>query len=155
MSYHIEDEPRPGALQTVAVRPFWPLLGVMLGGAWLAWPWFVLNSVAVGSPTLKRELAWAAGGFAGSAVLIFGILHLHLNGLLAEPSLPYALLALTVWKLWVSYRLFVLQSRTFELYEYFGGEVKNGMLVVLAALFFARQALLTNLPSDFLVLLLQ
>jgi len=42
--YRIADEPRPGALSQLAVNPLWPLLAVMLGGTWIAWPWFALNT---------------------------------------------------------------------------------------------------------------
>ena len=33
----VADEPLPGPLQRIAVNPFWPLLAVMFGGAWVSW----------------------------------------------------------------------------------------------------------------------
>lgn len=157
MTYRIEDEPRPGKLQTIAVRPLWPLLGVMLGGTWLAWPWFVLNAVAVGSPTLWREILWVAGGFVGAAGLIVGLFGLVGAGILPEAGIPYAVIALVVWKLLVSYRVYMLQARTFELYEYFGGTVKNGLMVAVAALFLEPQllGLLQGAEQTFWILLLR
>lgn len=135
MTYRIEDEPRPGALEAAAVRPFWPLLGVMLGGTWLAWPWFVVNGVAVGSPTLWREVLWVVGGFAGTVGLILGMVFLDNAEILSDAVIPYLPIVLVVWKLLVSYRVYMLQARTFELYEYFGGAVKSGLILVVAALF--------------------
>ena len=41
--YRIADEPRPGAMEHLAVDPLWPFLAIMFGGAWLSWPWFVFK----------------------------------------------------------------------------------------------------------------
>lgn len=157
MTYRIEDEPRPGALQAIAVRPLWPLLGVMLGGTWLAWPWFVVNGIAVGSPTLWREISWVVGGLLGAAGLIVGIFTLAGAGVLPEAGLSYAVISLVVWKLLVSYRLYMLQARTFELYEYFGGTVKNGLMIAVAALFVEPRLLdlLRGAGQSFWILLLR
>jgi hypothetical protein len=145
MSYRIGDEPRPGALARVAVDPMWPLLAVMLGGVWLSWPWFVLNGVAVGSPTRRRELLWAVGGFLAEALLLLGGVVLVARFGLVGAAAAYALLPITVWKLAVSYVLYSLQVRTFHLYRYFGGTVGNGVLVAAAAMF-VRPQLLKLLP---------
>lgn len=157
MTYRIDDEPAPGRLQQIAVRPLWPLLGVMLGGAWLAWPWFVVNGVAVGSPTLRREIAWVVGGFVGTAGLIASIFYLLNTGRLPEAGFAYALISVVVWKLLVSYRLYMLQARTFELYRYFGGTVKNGLMVAVAALFVEPRllGLLQDAGHYFWILLLR
>lgn len=134
-AYRILDEPRPGALSHLAVRPFWPLLGLMLGGFWLALPWFVFNGIAVGSPTRGREILISLGGLAGAAALTFGIFALDGAGWIdSRLEVKLALLVVLVWKLGVAYALCMLQSRSFELYEHFGGRVRNGLLVVLAAL---------------------
>lgn len=135
--YRILDEPRPGALAHLAVRPFWPLLGLMLGGFWLALPWFVLNGFAVGSPTRGRELAVSLGGLAGAAALTAAVLRLDRTAWIdSRLEVQLALLVVLVWKIAVAYHLCVLQSRSFELYEHFGGSVRNGIFVVLAALWF-------------------
>jgi hypothetical protein len=140
-TYRIEDEPSPGPLAEWSVRPFWPLLAVMLGGVWLSWPWFVLNGVAVGSPNLKKEIGWAVGGVVVQIGLAVALLVAFERGLMPERAVPYALLVLVVWKLLVSYRLYQLQAGSFELYEYFGGTVKNGMLLVFVGLFFGPRLL--------------
>jgi len=131
-TYQIMDEPQPGGLSRVAVQPFWPLLAVMFGGAWLSWPWFVLNAIAIGSPTRRRETIIAICGFAGNFVLSIGIGTLLYNGTLPQGVGPYLGLGLIVWKLGISYWLFVLQSHTFGIYEYYGGTVQNGLIVVVA-----------------------
>lgn len=152
MSYHIKDEPHPSTLSHLAVNPVWPLFGVMFGGALVSWTWFVVNAVAVGSPTRRREIAWAAGGFAGSFALILAIFILAGREVLDPVGVRYALLALTVWKLLVSYWLYVLQSRNFNLYEHFGGQVRNGVVVVIAA-FFLVPRILGGLPTVWALLL--
>lgn len=128
MSYRIADEPRPTRLGQLAVRPFWPLFAVMLAGTWLSWPWFVVNAFAVGSPNRRRETLVAVLGVIGTAALIVGIIFVGRG--LSEGQQTYLPLLLVGWKLGISYWLFFLQAETFELYEYFGGTVKNGMLGV-------------------------
>ncbi len=72
-AYHIPDEPRPAGLAHMTVNPFWPLLCVMFVGAGFSWAWFVLNGIAMGSPTRRRELWIAIGGLLGNAVLLIGV----------------------------------------------------------------------------------
>jgi hypothetical protein len=137
--YRILDEPRPGALARLAVNPLWPLLAVMFGGTWISWPWFVVNAFAVGSPTRWRETALAAAGFAGTAALFVGLVLLDARGVFGASGLAYAGVGLVVWKLAVSYWLYVLQGRTFALFEYFHGAARNGVLVVFAGYFLSRR----------------
>lgn len=153
--YHIEDEPHPGMLAQFATNPLWPLLGVMLGGVWLGWSWFVFNSFAVGSPTRWRESVWIVGGLLVSGVLISLSAYLADTHIIeGQAQIHYALLVLTVWKLAVSYAVFTLQSRTIELYEYYGGVLRNGIWVVALAMLFGRAAVIGALPDYFLKLLL-
>lgn len=152
MSYRILDEPQPGPMAQLAVQPFWPLLAVMFGGAWLSWPWFAVNGYAIGSPTRKRELTLAVAGFAGTFFLLVFLTGILDSGLLPEVAGRYLPVALSVWKLGVSYWLFAMQSRTFDLYQHFGGPVRNGILVVLAATFLGP-ALLGGLPGILQVIL--
>lgn len=152
MSYRVLDEPNPGGFSHLAVNPLWPLLAVMLGGVWLSWPWFVLNAFAVGSPTRSRELGLALGGLGGTAGLLVLLGWLRYQDLLGDVGFSYAVVGLVVWKLLVSYWLYVLQARTFGLYEYFGGTVRNGALVVVLA-FFLRPRVLAGLPGFLQVIL--
>lgn len=139
--YQIADEPRAGGLAHLVVNPIWPLFAIMFGGAWLSWPWYVFNGVAVGSPTIRQEIALAVGGFLGSALLVLLIFVLRSENILTTGMNPYAFLVLLVWKLAVTYALFSVQGRTFGIYEYYGGTVKNGFIVLLLGLFVGRRAL--------------
>lgn len=120
----------------LVVNPFWPLLAAMLAGAWVAFPWMIFNSVAIGSPTQRREILLAIAGLAGSVVITFGILSLRSGELLPVAGIPYALLFLTVFRLATAYVIYLVQSRTFSLFEYYGGIVRSGVIpLVLATLF--------------------
>ena len=133
-TYHIPDEPRPGGLAHVTVNPFWPMLCVMFVGAGMSWTWFVLNGIAMGSPTRKREMGIAIGGLVGNLVLLLGVLgtfdRLGFDG---ELTLPYLLLVVVVWKLAISYVLYMLQAGSFGIYEYYGGTVQNGWIGLILA----------------------
>lgn len=154
-SYRIEDEPRPGGLEHLAVGPVWPFFSLMFAGSWLAFPWFVFNGFAVGSPTRYRELAVAVGGLVGSFLLAVGLVVLHGSRVLSDAWFPYLGVALTVWKLGLGYVLHHLQSRTFFLYEHFGGQARNGLPVVLLGAVLGRRAVLAALePVPLLALVL-
>ena len=128
--YRIADEPAPSGLSHLAVNPIWPLFAIMFGGAWLSWPWFVLNAWAMGSPTRLREAGLAALGFAGNVVVTIAFLVIYGMQLLPEWTAPYLLILFSGWKLGISYWLFVRQGRTFGLFEYYGGKARNGLPVV-------------------------
>ncbi len=146
MSYRIFDEPRPSQLSHLAVNPIWPLLGVMFGGAWLSWPWFAVNAYAVGSPTRRRELMLALIGFPGTFAVLMGIGWLAQLVGIDSPQSRYLGVALSVWKLAVSYWLYVMQARSFGLWEHYGGAARSGMLVIAAA-FFLRRPILEAVPQ--------
>jgi hypothetical protein len=151
-SYRIVDEPAPTGMASAAVDPMWPLFAVMFGGAWLAWPWFIFNAFAIGSPTRRREAMLAAAGLAGTigVAMLFGLL--IATHVLHKEQTWLALLAITLWKLGVSYWLFAWQRRTFELYQYFGGVTRNGVLVVVAAAF-VKPTVLGLVPGFWKVIL--
>jgi hypothetical protein len=133
--YKIADEPSPGALANLAVNPMWPFIAIMFGGAWLSWSWFVFNGIAVGSPTKRREWLWVIGGLGVSGVLVAVFSLMISKGLIVEPHIKYVMLLLVAWKLGVTYVLYSLQGHSIEIYEYYGGELRNGIYVVVAALF--------------------
>lgn len=134
--YRIPDEPLPSTWQHLAVRPFWPLLSVMLAGAWMAWPWLAINAKAIGSPTARTEIRLCLLGFLGSTVLGLAILGALGAGLIhSKPVLSLLMLLVVVWRLGITYWVMILQSRTFHLYEHFGGTVRSGLYVLLAGIF--------------------
>lgn len=144
--YHILDEPTPGPMSNIVVHPLWPLLALMLGGMWLALPWFVINGYGSGSPTRVRELVIAVSGLVLTAGAVSGIIVLDGTQLLQGTSVHYALLGVSLIKLATCYLLYVIQARSFEIYVYYGGVQRSGLLVVFAAAVFARRALWAVIP---------
>jgi len=145
--YRIADEPVPGPLAVVATNPLWPFIAVMLGGVWLSWGWFAINSFAVGSPSRRKEILWIITGLLVSAIMIFAILASAERGIIAKAHIKYAMLTVTVWQLGVSYVLYMLQSRTIEIYEYFGGVLRNGFFFLVLAAFIGRPMVAAKLPA--------
>jgi hypothetical protein len=133
-AYRIQDEPAPSGLGHLIVNPVFPLLSIMFAGAWLALPWFAFNAFALGSPTRRKELALALAAPVGLVAISLGLAVAYTLLKLPEASLPYLRVLLIVWKLAVAYWLFDLQKRGFALHEYFGGRVRNGVLVLVAGL---------------------
>jgi hypothetical protein len=126
MSYQIADQPLDSTLRDYVVRPSAPLLATMLCGAWLAWPWFAFNAIAMGSPTRRREIGLCAAAFAGTAALAWIVIALVDAGAIPKGiPLRLALLAVTAFKLAMSYHMAHVQERTFHVYEYYGGTVRN------------------------------
>lgn len=150
--YKLVDEPKPGALAKIAVQPLWPLLAVMAGGVWLSWPWFLLNAVAVGSPTRRRELFVVLGGALATLVTLYGIAVAIKLKWIGSIGAPYWLVGLTVVKLTFTYWLYALQQRTFGLYEHFGGTLANGLPIVVLG-FLAERRLAEHLPKFWYLLL--
>ncbi len=141
-SYAIIDEPKPTAMAHLAVQPVWPLFAVMFGGSWLSWPWFAFNAFAVGSPTKWKELGAVCVGFVGKLLIAFGLIALFDAGVTSQETGFLALIiALDVWKIAVSYWLYITQDRTIELFKYTGGKLRNGIILVVAG-FYINQRLL-------------
>ncbi len=127
--YALVDEPSPGPLAEFAVRPFWILVGLMLAGAWLAFPWFVFNAHAVGSPSKNREI--------GLAVAYFGVATFAAMCavLLGEAGLPtsvvrYLLLMVVAIKAAAALGVATLQSRSIDLFEDVGGTVGHPVAIL-------------------------
>lgn len=133
MTYAIADEPVESSLRDYAVHPNAPLLATMLCGAWLAWPWFAFNAIAMGSPTRRREVALCGAAFAATFALAGIVLVLFHYGAIPDGApLRLALLAITTCKVAFSYQLAVIQERTFHVYEYYGGTVRDAQRVIAA-----------------------
>ena len=153
VGYRIEDEPSPSSLSGWAVRPFWPLLAQMVGGAWLAWPWFVLNAIALGSATRRREHLLVAVAAIGSIVLSALVSSLVQVGALGGWVAPYAAVALVTFKLGIAYWVHTLQQRTCALYEYFGHPVRNGIALVIVGSIVRQMLIASDLPLFLLLVL--
>lgn len=135
MTYKVMDEPAPGRLRTIAVHPQWPLLASMLCGAWLAWPWFVLNGIALGTPTRRREALTIGAGLLATIGLAWVLLLLVDRRVIESTlALRLALLLFFGCKLAVSYATVLLQARSFGTYEYYGGKVRSGVAPIVAGI---------------------
>jgi hypothetical protein len=134
MSYQIADEPTETSLGNYVVRPTVPLLAAMVAGAWLSWPWFAFNAIAMGSPTKKKELLLVAGAFVGTAVLAIIVIALARAGIL-PPGMPtrLAVLGIVTFKLTMTYYISNVQERTFHVYQYYGGSVRNASILLSVA----------------------
>ncbi len=131
MTYHIADEPIETSLSAYVVQPSMPLLAAMLAGAWLSWPWFAFNAIAMGSPTKKKEIALVVTAFVVTAVLAAILIALVRSDVI-ESSLIIRLsvLAIVTFKLAITYYIATVQSRTFHVYQYYGGHVRNAMPIL-------------------------
>ncbi len=69
-------------------------------------------------------------------------------GLESETALPYLLLIVVVWKLAVSYVLYMLQASSFGIYEYYDGKVQNGWFGLILT-YIAWRMLLVPALSEF------
>ena len=134
-TYQIADEPRPQGLAHLIVNPVWCLFAFMFAGVWLSWPWFILNGFWMGSPSRNRELVTALFGVVGSFALATVLLGAVGREWIPERWVGTSMAVFVVWKLFVSYRLFALQSRTFDLHQYYGGVARNGLIPVLLGAF--------------------
>jgi hypothetical protein len=150
--YQILDEPLPGPLAAYAVNPMWPLLAQMLAGSWLALPWFAFNGFALGSPTRLREALLALAGLGTTAALAFGLLVGADSLSLTTEQVRYLLVGLVFVKLCLAYGLFLLQRRTFGIFEFYGGTVRNPLVVLIAGAL-ARPVVLAKLQSELIAYL--
>ena len=139
-AYHIPDEPRPGRFAAYTVHPFWPLITLMLAGSWIGLPWFVVNGIAMGSASLRKEIiAAVATPFGAIAMLI--VASLALQRLVPPHLLPlgrlveYRDVLVVAVKLAFGYWIYLSQQRSFEIYRHFGGPVRQGMLIAVGATF--------------------
>lgn len=149
MTYRIVDEPSPTGLARWVVRPFWPLFAQLGAGAWLAWPWFIVNSIAMGSATRRREAMWIGAAAAASTLVALAVVA---TGVVNERTEPYVLLAMTTLKLGFAYGVLALQERTFGLAEHFGRRPRAALWVVLGGVML-RGIFLSDAPL-FVVLVL-
>jgi hypothetical protein len=148
--YLIADEPRPSALGQHVVNPQWPMLAQMMAGTWLAIPWFIFNSLALGSPNRNKEIALAISSIIGSVVLIFLIDYLASQHIISGIWIPLTSLALVAFRLYIAYLLAISQSSVFELWQYFGGIERNGVALLILGSFIGRSYLTSQISSNFL-----
>jgi hypothetical protein len=132
-TYRISDEPRPGGLAEYTVNPVWPLLAMMLGGSWVGLPWFVLNGSAMGSSGFRREVLVAALTPVLAVALAFGSFSVIDAFGLPTRAVAYAFVFIVAAKVGSAYWLYLSQHRSFGIYEHFGGRIRNGAMIAVAA----------------------
>ena len=133
MTYVVPDEPQPEHLADLVVRPSGPLLASMLCGAWLAWPWFAVNTIAMGSPTRRTELRLIGVAIAGTVALTWVLWLLLTHRVIdSELELQLGLLAIATWKLGLAYRICTVQGRVFAVFEASGRAVRTAIPVLIA-----------------------
>ena len=152
--YLIADEPRPSALSQHVVNPQWPMLAQMLAGSWLALPWFIFNSFAIGSPSRNKDIALALTSVLGSVLLLFALEYLVGNNTITGVWVSLSFLTVIILRLYIAYRLFFSQSTVFELWQYYGGVEKNGMIFLILGSVFGRPLLSAQISNDFLRIIL-
>lgn len=133
--YQIVDEPRPGLLSRFIVNPLWPMLSFMFGGIFFSWIWFLFNSLAMGSPTKRREAGALLMGVLGYFLLFFTMVYLVNNALIEGLSHDYTRILLVGFALLPSYYVYLRQSSAYELFEHFGGKPFNGIPLLLLGYF--------------------
>ena len=145
--YRLVDEPTPGRLAPLIVSPMWCFMAFCLGGSWIALPWYVVNSRALGSATARRELLLAllsplaSIAFVVLALGLIDVLGLHGQppaALLAALGLPdragsYAAVFLIALKQAFNYALVRHQMRGYDIWLSAGGSARNAVAVVIVA----------------------
>lgn len=152
--YIIADEPRPSTLGKHVVNPLWPMLAQMLAGSWLALTWFIFNSIALGSPNRGKDIGLAIASLAGSIILLILLETLINNRLITGVWISFSFLAIVALRLFIAYRLFFSQSAVFELWQYFGGVEKNGMIFLALGSFLIKPYLSSQISNDFIRIIL-
>lgn len=165
-SRHNLDRGRDSALPVV--RPSVVLAATVFGGVWLGWPWYVFNAFALGVEDKARLTKRIAVGLLGATVLSLLVLAVAgpeqvdasaLGLLFDDPErefswVPYVALVLVGWKLTISYLLFEDQRASAEIYEYYGGTLRNGIPLVAAGSLLRGWVLFELLPLGWWTLVL-
>lgn len=156
-AYRIVDEPAPSKLSGLVVAPLFPLLAAMLAGQWLAWPWFVLNGIAMGSVHRRKEQVVVVVAAVVAVVWTLIVLELDRRELLSDVVARLLILALTTWKLGCATWLHQLQSPSHELFSYYGGKglpAARAVVFLVVATTLLRPLLLGAIDSLWLELVL-
>lgn len=120
------------------------MFSVMFAGPWLAWPWFIVNAWALGSPKRGETLITAiAGVLCSYAAFLFVVLGHDLTWVPAD-LVAYLWIVITALQLGICYTFYARQAQVHELFQHFGGTTRSGLLVVLLGA--ALKPLIQTLP---------
>jgi hypothetical protein len=132
-TYTLVDARRPSTVSHLAVNPYFPLLALMLGGAWIGWPWFAFNAVALGSYTRAREIVVCAGAAVAVPACAWALVYLYEKGVYGNAAFPYLHLFITAIKLTAGYFVYGWQERAAQLREHYERPLRNGAGAVIVA----------------------
>ncbi|WP_215398957.1 hypothetical protein [Rheinheimera oceanensis] len=138
-TYQIMDEPRGSKLSKVTVDPMWPLLGFMLGGALFSWTWSVINSFALNSPSRNKELITVFIALFIFTLMYLGFGTLYSKGYLDGINTQYIKMVIISVELIFCYKIFLMQRDSFDVYEYFNGQVAHPVIGLLIAFVVGRK----------------
>lgn len=117
--YTIIDEPRSGLIQKIIVTPIYPLLCMMIVGSSYGYLWFLINSFALKKLFPVKELKYIIMGIAVTVLYASIFIYLKNDSYFNISTFKYLLLPLTLWKMYIGYSLFSIQSTDYEIYNYF------------------------------------
>lgn len=137
-SYQIIDEPRGSRLSNATVNPIWPFLALIVGGALSSWLWFVINSIALNSPSRNKELLVVSIAFCVFIAMYLGLGLGKVNGLYEGLTKQYIDTAIYSIEIIFCFTLFLMQQGSFHVYEYFNGKVASPVIGLLLALVVGR-----------------
>jgi hypothetical protein len=130
--YEIPDEPKPSRVAHFTCTPGATFLGYVMCGSLVGLPWMLFNGHAMGSATRREETITAVLTVLAELTLLAVIVVLFFVDVLPRGAAPYGGIAVQATRLVGGYRIHLLQQRSFELYQHFGGAVwRHGWTLVL------------------------
>jgi hypothetical protein len=135
VAYTIADEPHDTAWKQLVVSPTGPMLAEIVCGSWLSLPWFVVNAIALGSPTKRKEIALCVLQLIVTIALGSLLIWLDDRDLIESRTLmQLSVLAIVAWKVWIAYAITRIQSRVYQVYELYGGPARATTFVIAAGI---------------------
>jgi hypothetical protein len=153
--YPIVDDRRPGGLERYCVDPYWVMLALLLGGAWLGWPWFVLNAFALGATSKWREIGLVGASIALSFLLVGVLLYARSARWISSQVFQYLVVVVPALKLGLGFLAFRSQEVSHAAYRYFGGDDQQGGVFVLLVLAIAARIAVHGPANELLRWVLQ
>ncbi len=131
MSYAIADEPHDTAWKQLVVTPTGPMLAEIVCGSWLSLPWFVVNAIALGSPTRRKEIALCVLQLIVTIGLGSLLIWADDRDLIESRTLlQLSILVIVTWKVGIAYAITRIQTRAYQVYELYGGPARATTFVL-------------------------
>lgn len=138
-TYQIMDEPRGSKLSKVTVNPMWPLFSFMLGGALFSWIWSLINSFALNSSSRNKEILTVFIALVTFILMYLGFGVVYHLGFLDGINAQYIKMIVISVELLFCYKVFLMQRDSFDVYEYFNGQVSPPVIGLLIAFVVGRK----------------